>query len=129
MPSLSKTRVLALLLVVGAMATGCGDGDGGGGGIEPEVSLDPDSGPPGTEVAVSVSGCASQPNGTLLDSASSEVAGVAFTDSETGTVTVPDGTAAGSYRLSVSCQTQTEETEEGTVTTFADADASFEVTG
>lgn len=130
---------VAVVLALGLAATGCGDDDdGNGGGTEGangaaetapaevaqglELTLDPESGPPGTTVSWTVSDCEPADrksvaiySGTIEDyqegalpgeAASEEVfRGPEGTD-PSGTITVPDELAAGDYVVTATCSSR-----------------------
>lgn len=122
----SWTARILFLTAVPFAASSCGDDDGGG----PSVSLDPDSGPPGTEIAVEASGCENLSGGNLVvGDGSDQIAEVDFDAAGTGTVTVPDDAEPGDYRVVVICRSEPQESEGGLTETLEDAEATFEVTG
>lgn len=123
-----KTRILLAALAVVA-ASACGD-DGGG----PSASLDPDSGPAGTEVTVEVSGCDEVSGGSLLaddGDETEEIADISFDGGQTGSLTIPDDIEPGSYRVVVRCINEpgSEDADEGVTRVMTDAEGAFEVTG
>jgi hypothetical protein len=126
------------LVILGAAACGGGEGNGGGGsGLE----IDPDSGPPGTVISWTVSACdagdeksANLYTGTVEEyrAGNTEVAyeGPRGGTASSGTLTVPEDLATGSYTFTVGCSSSTSPTAEGEVTiSVSSYETSFEVTG
>jgi hypothetical protein len=119
-------RISGGLLVLAMIAAACG----GGGGDGLTVSVDPESGPPGTVINVTASGCVSDTGGGLFTAAGDETAPIEFTGADQGTLTVPDDAGPGSYEVRVSCAVGAPETEEGVQRTELEVRAAdFEVTG
>lgn len=124
------------LVVLAATACG-GNGDGGGG--DSGLEIDPDSGPPGTTISWTIAACdpgdekhASLYTGSMeqYQAGDTEIAvdGPRGTESS-GTLTVPDDLAPGSYTFTLGCSSSTEPTAEGEVTiSVSSYEASFEVT-
>ena len=136
-----------------AIAVGLLSGCGGGGGLQ--VSLEPTSGPPGTQIEYTVSGCADKDPGVTLYTGSVEdyndynlTSGDEFQrgedapepkevvegqGGETGILVLPDDTAPGEYTVHVTCaaSSEPEQVGEGQFTFDIDLDSTetgFEVT-
>jgi hypothetical protein len=117
-------RVMAVLLGIALVAAlGCGGDDGedtapaeaASGGL----SIDPDSGPPGTTVSWSISGCeARDEKGVAIYAAPLEeyrsgaqarrVAESPRGTRDSGTIAVPEGAAPGEYTITGSCLSREE---------------------
>lgn len=123
-------------------AAGCGgDGGNGGGGDTSSLQIDPDSGPPGTVISWTVTACdagdeksANLYTGTVEEyrAGDTELAfeGPRGGTASSGTLTVPQDLAPGSYTFTVGCSSSTSPTAEGEVTiSVSSYETSFEVTG
>ena len=144
----TRLPLLAAILLGGLLA-GCGGGGDGGGssattsGTRPgavPVKIDPTSGPAGTTIKWSISGCDSgdEKSATLyaaslsdyLSSGNSKsIAKSARGKSDTGTLKVPAGAASGDYTLAVACSSTTPKGGGTFVIGVKSGETGFTVTG
>jgi len=117
--------VVVLLAAVALAGVACG-----GSSDSLEISIDPESGTPGTTISIDSSECEQEASGSLVDPADDEVASVQFSSPQSGSVTVPEDAAPGTYTVRVVCGQNPRVEEPGTLTTDIVLDsATFEVTG
>ncbi|MEX0833592.1 MAG: hypothetical protein WD276_06940 [Actinomycetota bacterium] len=141
---MNRNLARAVLILVSILAVACSGngggssgegGDGGGRGL----TLDPESGAPGTQITWTVSGCdetddkhATMHAGTedqYMSGGASPVADVPRGRESSGTITVPANAVPGPYIVSVTCSGSTSPTAEGEITiSVGEETADFEVT-
>ncbi|MEK6276847.1 MAG: hypothetical protein AABM29_02385 [Actinomycetota bacterium] len=115
---------IALFLALGAIGCGGGDGDGGEGTAPAEatggdLSIDPESGPPGTAISWNISTCeAGDDKGVAIYASpleeyrsgaqAKQVIEGPEGKQPSGTITVPKGVSPGEYTISGSCLSREE---------------------
>jgi hypothetical protein len=114
---------LVVICAAALVFAACG-GDNG----DLSVSVDPESGPPGTVISIDISECDTEPSGSL-DRHDEPVEEATFKGSDTGRVTVPQDATPGTYTVFVRCDSKSRETDEGSVETKIHIEkATFKVT-
>jgi hypothetical protein len=117
-------RLFAILALIAALGvvTACGDDDGGDSGTvgaqEASMEIDPESGPPGTRIEWTLSGCEEESDksvamwvGAPTERPGEVVASPGAATESRGTIVVPEGVTEGPLTVGVLCRSSEQQQE------------------